>query len=603
MEKEALLKAGKDRLDEAVEGWSSNQEAAKEDLEFQAGKQWPDEIANERRLEERPMLTVNLLRPMLRKIIGDQRQNKVAIKMRPADSKTDKITARIYEGITRNIQYQSKAPRIYLSALEQALSCGFGFFRIITEYEKGGFDQEIRIESIPNQFSVFPDPKARKANFEDMRYCFITEVIDREDFREMYPDAQMNDVETNETLQWWFKDTVRVAEYFYLEPTTRKLALLSDGQVVELTDEKRAYLEESGIGIVKERDEQFDKVMWLKMSGVEVLEGPIEFPSEYIPVIVVPGDEIRIENERMLRSIIRDSKDPQRMYNYWATMETELIALAPKSPFLVTPEEIEGHETMWAEANRKNRPYLLFNAQSNASGRPQRQPQGDVPQAVVMARTNADREVKATSGIWESYLGEKSNEVSGKAILARAKSSDISIYIFIDNFLSGIEHAGRIIVGMIPRIYDTERAIRIMGDDDKDEFIEINKTFIDPETGEEVVINDLSVAKLDVVVEIGPSYQTQRQEAADSMMAFIQYAPNLMPLIADLVAENMDWPNVEKFVERLRPPEPKPQPPDPEKVAKIKKIDVETKGRQLDNVKKIQELTHPMPKHTGGSAF
>lgn len=596
MDNDKILEIGKKRFAEAVDGWDENHKAAKEDLEFQSGKQWPDDVAVERSSEQRPMLTVNLLRSMLRKIIGDQRQNKVVIKMRPADSKTDRNIAKQYEGITRNIQYQSKAPRIYLSALEQAITSGFGAFRILTDYENDSFDQEIKIEGIPNQFSVYPDPKAIKQNYEDMKYCFISELVDKDYFKEKYPDAAVHEVSTNETAPWWFKDSVRVAEYFYLEPTTKTLALLESGETVEITDKSRKFLEGNGLVIVKEREVQGNKVMWVKMSGSDILEGPIEIPSKYIPVIIIPGDEIRIEDERKLRSIIRDSKDPQRMYNYWATMETELIALAPKAPYMVTPEEIEDHEAMWNDANRKNRPYLLFNAQPSLGSRPQRNPQMDVPMAVINARQNADREVKATSGIWESYLGEKSNEVSGKAIMARAKSSDIAIYVFIDNFLAGIEHAGRIIADMIPRVYDTNRVIRIMGEDETDQFVEINKVIRDEE-GREVKVNDLSVAKLDVIVEIGPSYSTQRQEAADSMMAFLQYAPNLMPLIADLIAENMDWPNVEKFVERLKPQPPQQQPPDPEKQAKVQKTmtDVEKtmteiEGIKIDNVLKVEKM-------------
>lgn len=559
-----LAKARKD-FNTDVKAWGEIRDKSLDDRNFASGAQWPESIRNERDDDNRPMLTINKLSKFIKRIVGEQRQNRPEIKYRPVDSVADPAQAQVRTEVVRHIQQNSNAIEAYDTAFESVLKGGFGWWRVDTEYTgHDSFEQDIKINRIRNAFTVYYDISGQDFLLRDAKHAFVTEVISKESYKDKYgktyPESKSWDLRSavgEEYINWFIEDKVRVAEYFKVEEEETTIYQFEDGSVVDIRDmEKNGIdmeeLEMQGFVVKNERKAKVPVVIWSKISVDEILEGPVKLPCRWIPIVPVLGDEVDNDGRLDYVSLIRYAKDPQRMYNYWRTLATEIIALAPRAPFLATPQQIEGHEKMWNEANRKNRPYLLYNEEGSISGAPQRAQPAQIPTGVVNEGAISDMDMKDTIGIYEAGLGQKSNERTGKAIMARRQASDLGIFSFFDNFAKSIMHTGRIINDMMPVIYDTERQLRIMGEDQQEKVLQINKAVMDLDTMEEVVINDLTVGKYDIVEVAGPSYATKRAEMADSMMEFLQYIPpEAALLIVDLVAKNLDFPNAEEMSQRL----------------------------------------------------
>ena len=596
MKHEELLYTALKRYDKGTSYWSENWKLAEEDLEFLAGEQWPEKIKKERENDGRPCITINRLPTFVRRLVGDQRQFRPAIKVRPVDSGADPELAEIYTGLIRQIEYQSKAKQVYDWAFWQAVACGMGFWKITTEYAAfDTFEQDIFIKRILNPFGVVFDPSATEFDLSDAKWCFVTEWIPKEEFKARFPGKEPIDFERAQGMEqhWVREDEVLIAEYWVKKPVKKRLALLSTGEVIEVTE---GLVLPEDVYVVREREVETHRVEYYLLSGSEVLEGPKEWPSRYIPIVPVLGEEIYVDDKRYYQSLIRWAKDPQRLYNYWRSAATEHIALSPKSPFLATPKQIEGHERMWADANRKNLPYLLYNPDTQAGGAPRRQPPPPVPAGIITEAQVAVDDIKATTGLFDASLGAQGNETSGRAIIARQRQGDTATYVWPDNLATAIALTGKILVDLIPKIYDTERVIRVLGEDGTEKMVEINKVVMD-ENGETVIINDLTVGKYDVVVETGPSYSTKRTEAVESILSIIQSAPDLMKIAGDLLVKNMDWPGADELAKRLKkvvPPEirepeegepaPAEQPPmpDPKMMLDMKKLELEDRKLELE---------------------
>lgn len=555
-----LLEEAKKRFDMAYEADRDNRQRYDEDTRFATtNDQWPEEVKLARG-QLRPALTFNKLPAICKQIIGDFRQANIGIKVRPADDKADPKIAEIYDGLIRNIQDQSKSKIAYNIAFECQVRGGFGAFRINTEYsDDDAFDQDLRIRPIPNPLSVYFDPEAIMPTREDARYCFVSAMMSRQDFEEIYPGIMADDFEDKGELgndHWFAKDSVRIAEYWVKKPYTKRIAMLSDDTVVDISgknDEQLLQLlatdPNNPITVVKEREVDCEQVHFYRLCGNKVLDEAV-WPGKYIPIVPVYGEEVVIEGKRYIYSAIHYAKDAQRMYNYWKTTATEAVALAPKAPYLVTPEMIQEFEGQWQSANTNNHPFLYYNA--TPAGIPQRAAPAVPPSAEIGMALGAADDIKACTGIYDASLGAQGNETSGKAIMARQRQGDAATYLFTDNMAIAIEYAGKILVDLIPRIYDTERVVRILGADDASEMVAINKVVVDPTTGQEHILNDLSQGKYDVTVSTGLSYATLREEAVDNMIQFAQANKQVAPLIMDLIAKNSDWPGAEEIAERLK---------------------------------------------------
>ncbi len=605
-EDDAILRLARKRLQHSSEADTEDREEAKDDLRFLRGRaedQWEQSVKNEREASDRPCLTINQLSIFHDQIIGDQRQNRPAITVRAVDSDGDPETAKVLTGLIRNIENISDAEVAYDHAFEMSSGCGRGNFRIITDYlDDDSFDQHILIKRIGNPFSVYLGPH-NEVDGSDAPYGFICEKMSIEEFKAQWPGVTPRDLDDpDEDLSAWSdKDQVIVAEYFYKKPNKQTLYLLADGTTTRDKPKKDS-------DIVKSRPINSFDIKWCKTDGYQMLEEPTDWPGRYIPIIPVWGKELVIDGVRCTRGCIRHAKDAQRLYNYFRSTDAETVALQPRVPYLLTPKMIGGYQTMWDKAHKANLPYLLFNPDPTMPGlKPFRElppvtSQGHVEQ-LMLARSD----LQQTIGIFDAGLGKKSNETSGIAIRARQRESDVGAFAYTDNLSRSMRHAGRILLDLIPRIYDTKRVVRIFNEDETERFVTINAPGED-EKGEPTLY-DLSVGRYDVTVTTGPSYSTQREEAAASMMEFIKAVPPAAPIIQDLVAKNMDWPGAAEISDRLKkvlPPgiaEPEegeelmaepmvePPPPDPVMETKLAIEQEKLKQQQLETEQKEIELS------------
>jgi hypothetical protein len=552
-----IVQEAQERLEAAWAQDRENREDAFTDLKFLAGDQWPNAIRLQREAQSRPCLTINRLPQFVNQVANSVRMNPPAIKAIPAGGEATQELAEIYTGLFRQIQYRSNATHVFANAVYYAVACGIGHFRLATEYvDDDAFDQEILIKRIQHPLSVFWDPAAVEPSRSDAEYCLVTEMIGRKDFQKRFPDAAMSDfmapsdASPESGLFWASRDAVRVCEYWVKRPVERAIARLATGETVDITKVDAKELER--LAIVAERTVKSHKVEHYLLSGEEVLEGPNEWPGRCIPIFPVIGSETALETKTIRNGLIRFARDPQQLYNFWRSAAAEAIALAPRAPFLATPAMIAKFKGQWDTQNNVSRPYLLYEPDPDAPGaRPMREPPPDIPAALVQEAAIASDEMKATTGIYDASLGARSNEISGVAIRARENQGGNSALHYQDNLMATLHHLGRALIDLAPKIYDSERTIRIMREDDSHEPVRINVPVMGVD-GKPMLLNDLGQGAYDVRVKIGPAYSTKRAEAADSMLQFIQAVPQAAGVAGDLVARNMDWPGADEIADRLK---------------------------------------------------
>jgi hypothetical protein len=446
---------------------------------------------------------------------------------------------------------------------------GFGYFRLGTDYESPeSFDQEIKFRRVQNPFSVYMDPFSMEPDGSDQRFCFITELLNKEEFKRSYPDADTANFDTltvgsgDSAIIWISEDSVRIAEYYKIKSTADTLVRLQDGRDVFKSDMQPGDLPMLGDdGLPKERASEKNKVCWYKITGREILE-ETEIPCKWIPVFPVYGDEQIVDGKIQRNGMVRFARDPQRMYNFWMTSATEEVSLRPKAPYIGAVGQFETAKKDWKQANVKSLPFLEYDpitVDGTMAPAPQRQQMADVPTGVLAMAMHASDNIKATTGIFDASLGAQGNETSGRAITARQREGDTANFHFADNLARTIRHAGRCIVNMLPKVYDTPRIVRVLGEDDKMDMRQVNAP-LPPEKQEydeqrqaiKTVENDLTVGKYDVTIGVGPSYNTKRAEFVDAAMQLGQSAPQIWQAAGDLIVRGMDWPKAEEIADRIK---------------------------------------------------
>ena len=575
------LQLMRDRLRQAIGAYSESREDELDDLRFMAGSpdnqwQWPQDVLATRgsvqgqTVNARPCLTINKLPQHVRQVTNEQRQNRPSGKVIPVNDQADVEVAEVLDGIVRHIEYMSDADVAYDTACENQVTYGEGYIRILTEYcYEDSFDQDIKIARVRNSFSVYMDPLIQDPCGADAEWCFITEDMLKEDYQRMYPNAaplssiMAQGIGDQDISQWITEDTIRIAEYFYIAHKQDTLYLYPGNQSVFKGSMEDQQLRDMGLTPIRERRVDRKKVMWMKTNGFEVLEER-EWAGNWIPVVRVVGNEFQVDGRIFISGIVRNAKDAQRMYNYWTSQEAEMLALAPKAPFIGYGGQFEGYEYQWKTANTQNWPYLEVNPDvTDGAGSILPLPQRAAPPlpqtGLIQAKMGASEDIKSTTGQYDASLGQVSNERSGRAILARQKESDNGTYHYVDNLARAVRYVTRQLVDLIPKIYDTQRIARIVGIDGETNMVKIDPTQQEPvkkimdQTG--VVIDKIynpSVGRYDVVVTTGPSYMTKRQEAMDAMAQILQGNPNLWAVAGDLFVKNMDWPGAQEMAARLR---------------------------------------------------
>jgi hypothetical protein len=561
---QAQTSSADSRINEAIKFWrlvneadSNNRAEALNDIKFAAGDQWPVEIQNSRNVEARPCLTINKIDAYIRQVTNQQRQQRPRLKVHAVNNLADYKIAQIIEGICRHIEVNSNADTAYDTAFDYAVRMGWGYWRINTRYvSEDSFDQEIYIDTIDNPFTVYFDPNSLLPDGSDAERCLITTVLDKKIFREMYPNA--NDGASfvqrstgDDTASWITKEDIRLAEFFYIERERAKLYLLSDG-TRHFADSNSFFerVEAAGLTVIDERESFRKSVKWIKMTAMEVLEEKT-WAGKYIPVVPCYGAQVIVDDKRKKYGLVRFAKDPQRMYNFWRTSMTESIALAPKAKWLLAEGQDEGHENEWALANIKSSPVLRYK-QKDIEGVPAPVPtrlQPEPPPVGIMEAANAiSADLQMVLGILDPNQLPSGN-ISGKALAGQQNQVDLSNFHFYDNMTRSIRHTGKIILDLIPKIYDTQRVMRIIGTDGQPSMETINEQKT-TDGGVQAVLNDVTVGEYDVVMDTGPGFMSKRQQAVDAMMPLMA-KPELFNVAGDLVFRNMDFPGADVIADRL----------------------------------------------------
>src|SRR5271167_1738879 len=575
----ALMSRIRNFHDDGVGAWEENRRMHSEDLNFiynaEAMGQWDPVVLQNRR--GKPCYTFNRCLQPVNMVVADMRQTRPAGKVRPASDGASEAIGDIFAGLCRDIEKCSRADQIYKEQFKFAVAGGFGAWRIMPTYMQddgdGAFDQVLRVLNIANPQTVVWDPQCADACAADANRCIVAERISDDIYDTLYasgenPVGNRSSFNMSRDSYGWFTDKeVRIAEYFERVPREKWIAKMSDGTVREYDADLRATEDHlltadkgvTRVAINKKTGEKMIRktmkwqVMWVKVDGSNVLEGPYYYDWKRIPVVRCPGRYINIEGRKKFQSLIRHSKDAQRSYNSRASDMIERSALLPKAPYLVTETMIKGYENEWNQANVQSRPYLPYNVdKATESGMPFRTTPLDLPQGAMALAQMSIQDIQATIGYFDPALGnsEDMNRVSGKALVQHTKRSDLGSFEFIDGFSSALQLSWEMMVDMIPSVMDSERVERIIGHDGIEKMVTVNQE--DPDSGD--IMMDLSKGSYDVEVTIGPSFQSARQESLDTLISFAEAMPTAAPVIGDLIAKNMDIPDAQEMSNRLRIP-------------------------------------------------
>lgn len=545
-----LLETALERWKRCVDSDQENRRKAVDDLKFLhvPGEQWDAAIVSER--GTRPNYEFNKLRVTIKRIVNDIRANRPQAKVRAVED-GDKDTAGVLEGLCRNIWSVSDGDAAVDTAAEYSVGAGMGAWRIVTEYSTDdAWEQDIRIEAIRNPLALWADPSARDPMKRDASYWFLESRMGKEAYKTKTGKIEAVEWEGSEfaeaSEEWQDEETVRVCEYWYKKPVVRTLALLSDGSTVDLEATDQNALQ--GRTVTRTRQVNTNQIcMAIIGGGDKLVEQPTEWAGGKFPFVQIYGEHLFIDGKVHWFGLTRFAKDAQRSYNYSRTLAVEAVALAPQAKYWATPAQAQGHTEMWARAHKENLPFQLFNADPQQPGAPQRMGGADIPAALINEMQIASEDIKAVTGIFDNSLGQKANEASGVAIRARQAQGEIATFNFSDNVARGVRYTHELLVDLIPKIYDSERSIRILGADGAEQYAKVNSPGPNGET-----INDLSRGKYDVDVTVGPNMGTQRQEAAEVLLGLMQGNPGAFPILGDLLVKLFDYPYSDEMAERLR---------------------------------------------------
>ncbi len=574
-----------------------------EDLKFVSGDsdngyQWPDTMRNRRTQDAKPCLTINKTRVHALMVINEAKENRPSVKVNAVGGDASYDSAQVYEGVIRHIEYQSNATDAYDTALEFQVKTGIGYWRVVTEYENNdSFDQEIYIRRVRNPLTVYLDPDIKEMDGSDAKFGFVFDDMKREDFNRKYPAHKDNIGGVfGGNSEWLTEDTVRVAEYYYVRHERDTLlalpmpAIMEDGtigeriEMVKLSELKEAMPDLAKVAMkdksIRRRSIDKPKVLWCLIAGDTIIDRS-EWVGTTVPIVRVVGEEAIIAGKLDRKGHVRNLKDPQRIYNYWSSSAVEHVALQTKTPYIAGTRAIEGYEPYWENANNSNSSYLPYNDlddQGNPIAPPMRAEAPTMSQAYMAGMQVSAEEMKMVSGQNDALMGAPSNEISGVAIGKRSKQGVQSTMQYRDNQAKAVRYTGRILIEIIPKVYDTPRTIRILAEDGSDDSVQINPDQQQPMTetkkqdGTDGVNRAFNPAmgRYEVVADTGPNYSTKREEAFEAMTAIAVADPTFLSKAGDIYFAAGDFDKSDVLSERYKntiPAEIRGDAPPPEQQA------------------------------------
>lgn len=550
---------------QCIEYYSEEYSRGEQDNKFLLGDQWPEDQKKRRIDTKRPMHVENKLLPFRNRTVNSVMRNKPSIIVQPVDSQGDIKVADLLKNLIRNIEIVSDAQQAYATMCRNAYSMGYGYLRVNTRYIDDTFDKELIIQGVEDIRGVFLDPMHQHIDGQDAQYGFAYEDMSLKDFERKFPKADASTVDEMRVDGWYLEDTIRVAEYYYKHYKPVKLYNTNYGVVREDDLRELNELGDINVEVFEERVYQEMTVKYCKLSGSEIIEKQ-DWPGIYIPIIPMYGDLAFEDGRRKSFSMIHQAKDPQRMFNYLKTQSIEVATMQPKAPYVGYIGQFETMREAWQNSNQFNFPFLEVDA-IEVNNQPAPLPRREMPpqgSGSLFNEAMASAEgIKAALGIYDAALGAPSNERSGTAIRARQSEADDATFHFVDNFATGLKQVATVLVDLIPKVYTGPRMLRIFDDDGKMRTTPVNQPFLmrgdqeqpipsgmDPALAEGIY--DLNLGKYDVVVDVGPSSQTKRQETVQAILEVARHDPRMFDVAGDYLMKSLDIPYSQEISERMK---------------------------------------------------
>ncbi len=565
--RDQFLRRAKSRFKLCVDGEQLQRKRSLEEVDFNSGNHWDGELRKQREAADRVVLEVNRTPQFLNQVANEQRMTRPQIIVRPTGEGSDPDTADIKQGIIRATERRYQAEEIRDDAFYGVLEKGWAYYRVVEDYEnEHSFRRIFKPVRINDDFSVYCDPNA--PNRIDAEFYFITDDMPVEEFRALHPESELAGLTEFTPLgdeeKYWIGDgTIRTCEYYYKVREPMLLYNVGDDRGKfkdEMTDDDWLTVLRDEKGEPIYRQSSRERIFWAKISAKDVLDGNDSKTAgrrilgSHIPIIPVLGRKVRVEGRYVFCGMVRDAIQPCLASDYWLSAITEMVALGPKAPWIAAYKSIARYKEMWDTANIDNWSALYYD-HVDESGNPLPAPSrqfGEVPiQGMTYILNYADEDLKRVMGIFNASLGAPGPETSGVAIGRRQQESDVANYNYIDNLKRSIAYEARVYLSLMRDVLTAPQVMDMVRPDGSTEKVLINKEFKDPATGENKTY-DMQAGDYDSEVEVGPSYNTRREEAAAGMTEYLKIDPQAAPLVGDLIVDNQDYPNKEQFKERLK---------------------------------------------------
>lgn len=570
-----IIAEAKKRWDRCAEWESPSRERFIDDLRFANGDsdngyQWPNAIRRSREVDARPCLTMNLIRQHNLQISNQARKNKSSVKFVAQGNGATAESAQIFQNVARRIERISNAQDSYTLARNFQIDAGIGYWRLATRYAgEESFDQEIFVLPVNDPLSVYMDPDIKEKTGRDANFCFIFDNVPKGLFEEEYPEYRDSVGQNALSVgsgdsDWISRDYVRVCEYF------RRVAV-DDVLVSFVYQGKRQNILKSKLAPnmlsllrdpqTKVRPTQIQRIEWYLIAGDEVIDATI-WPGSSIPVVRVLGEETVIDGIMDRKGHTRYMKDAQRMFNYNASSQVEFVALQGKTPWVGGARAIEEYESMWNTANTANHSVLIYNDvddEGNALAAPVRTPPPTAAPAYENGMATAFNQIMMTSGQFQNQMGMMGNERTGAAIQGRQAQSETAVFHFQDNYEGALIYTGELLIDLIPKVYDTKRVLMIQAENESDLLVQI-----DPQAkqafelkqqslgGAVIAVFNPNVGDYSIAPSAGPAYGSKREATVEALTVIMTQAPQLVPIIGDLMMSSMDFDKAQEAAQRLR---------------------------------------------------
>jgi hypothetical protein len=576
-----ILREAQERFRQINSSESQWRRNCQDELNFLAGEHWASDVVNGER-KGLPCLTFDRIGPSIDQVENDTKQSPPSPKFSPVGAGADKDAADDLQGLLRNIENDSGGMVPYMTAYGMALRIGRGWWRWVKEYEDDArnendfspttFQMKLKLKRIPNPFSVYPDTACQEFDYSDMRYCFATEDIPPDVYKELYPDSivaamggDFEGVGDRIKLDWFVDNCIRIAEYWKVITTERTVYLLPGGKIVE---EGEVY----DATPIAHRKVQTRTVKGYKINGSEILER-WDWEGKFIPFVPVIGKEYVINERVVPRGMIRAAMDANKMFDYLSSKIIQIVGTAPVSNWLIAEESLGGYEQTYTDANRKPYAILKYRAwdeQGRAIPPPQRISLGIDVQPLVEALKVFDDNTKAALSVFDASLGAPGPEQSGKAIIARQREGDNAHFDYRDNLGRSLRHSAAIFLDLAPHIYSEERWLTIVDPDGSVRNVLANPGQAAAEqmkqradqtqkdkSGIERILNlgAGKIGRFDVTISAQQNFATRQKEGVDAMLELTRTIPQAMVRGLDILVRMMDFPHADELAERLVPPD------------------------------------------------